>query len=113
MQDLWERALQDLKGSCLRRTSRPGLPRLLVDRIDEATLTLRVPNKFYADWLQTHYLDLVRDALRNHGAPQQCAWTSVCSEQSRTRVNSRPSEVPAAMAARGRGRAPCPVAFPP
>ncbi len=59
--------LQDLKGKLSSENFETWLrPRLAVDRMDEATLTLRVPNKFYADWLQTHYLDLVRDALRNH-----------------------------------------------
>ena len=69
MEDLWERALQDLKGKLSSENFETWLAPLAVDRMDEATLTLRVPNKFYADWLQTHYLDLVRDALRNHGAP--------------------------------------------
>ena len=108
MEDLWERALQDLKGKLSSENFETWLAPLAVDRIDEATLTLRVPNKFYADWLQTHYLDLVRDALRSHGAPSSMRVDFSVSEQSRARVNSRPSELPAAMPTRPRAPSPMP-----
>jgi chromosomal replication initiator protein len=100
MDDLWERALQDLKGKLSSENFETWLAPLAVDRFDDATLTLRVPNKFYADWLQTHYLDLVRDALRTHGAPE--------SVRARPRVATRPSEVPPPPAPRARVTTPPP-----
>jgi chromosomal replication initiator protein len=96
MDDLWERALQDLKGKLSSENFETWLAPLSVDRIDDATLTLRVPNKFYADWLQTHYLDLVRDALRVSGAPNELRVDFTVSEVARPRVNQRPSELPPA-----------------
>ncbi len=110
MDDLWERALQDLRGKLSSENFETWLAPLSVDRMDEATLTLRVPNKFYADWLQTHYLDLVRDALCNHGAPSSLRVDFSVSEQIRARGVARASEVPAPMTPRP--RIPAPVAAP-
>jgi chromosomal replication initiator protein len=94
MDDLWERALQDLKGKLSTENFETWLSPLTVDRADDATLTLRVPNKFYADWLQTHYLHLVLDALRAMGAPDSFRVDFSVSEATRPRVNAR-SEPPA------------------
>jgi chromosomal replication initiator protein len=94
MEDLWERALQDLKGRLSSENFDTWLAPLSVERAENATLTLRVPNKFYADWLQTHYLDLVLDALRALGAPPQLRIEFSVSEITRPRLNLRPSELP-------------------
>lgn len=94
MEDLWERALQDLKGRLSSENFDTWLAPLSVERAADATLTLRVPNKFYADWLQTHYLDLVLDALRARGAPAQLRIEFSVSEVARPRMNLRPSELP-------------------
>ncbi len=32
---------------------------------DDGKLLLRIPNKFYADWIRTHYLDLMLELLRD------------------------------------------------
>jgi chromosomal replication initiator protein len=112
MDDLWERALQDLKGKLSSENFETWLAPLSVDRMDEATLTLRVPNKFYADWLQTHYLDLVRDALQNHGASPALRVDFSVSEQNRPRVATRPSEMPPPMAPRPRVPSPMPGSLP-
>ena len=95
MDDLWERALQDLKGRLSAENFETWLSPLTVDRAEGSTLTLRVPNKFYADWLQTHYVDLLLEALRSHGAPEAMRVDFSVSDASRARVNARASEPPA------------------
>lgn len=95
MDDLWERALQELRGKLSAENFDTWLSPLTVDRADDAALTLRVPNKFYADWLQTHYLDLVLDALRAHGAPSSLRVDFSVSESAPPRVNARAPEPPA------------------
>jgi len=34
-----------------------------MDSLVGQTITLRIPNRFYADWISTHYLDLLLDSL--------------------------------------------------
>lgn len=69
MHNLWEHALQDLRSRLSSENFDTWLAAVELDRAEGATLCLRVPNKFYADWISTHYLDVILDALRAHGAP--------------------------------------------
>jgi chromosomal replication initiator protein len=96
MEDLWERALQDLRGRVSSENFDTWLAPLALERAEDVTVTLRVPNKFYADWLQTHYVDALRDALRSQGAPDSVRVEFSVSEASRPRVNARASEPPPA-----------------
>jgi chromosomal replication initiator protein len=91
MEDLWERALQDLRGRVSSENFDTWLAPLSVERAENATLTLRVPNKFYADWLQTHYVEAVLEALRAQGAPAHARIEFSVSEVSRPRVASEVS----------------------
>jgi chromosomal replication initiator protein len=106
MDDLWERALQDLKGRLSAENFDTWLSPLTVDRAEGTTLTLRVPNKFYADWLQTHYLELLLETLRGHGAPDNLRVDFSVSDAARARVNARSEPPPA----RPRSSTPPPMA---
>jgi chromosomal replication initiator protein len=109
MEDLWERALQDLRGRVSSENFDTWLAPISLERAEDVTVTLRVPNKFYADWLQTHYVDALRDALRGQGAPDSVRVEFSVSEAARPRVNMRSNEPPAA---RPPSLAPPPVAAP-
>jgi chromosomal replication initiator protein len=94
MEDLWERALQDLRGRVSSENFDTWLAPLSLERAEDVTVTLRVPNKFYADWLQTHYVDALLAALRSQGAPDSVRVEFAVSEAGRPRVNARSSEPP-------------------
>ncbi len=107
MDDLWERALQDLRSKLSADNFETWLSPLTVDRVDASTLSLRVPNTFHADWLQTHYLDLLRDTLRAHGASDAMRIDFRISEATRPRVHPR-SEPPSFPRARSSTPPPAP-----
>jgi chromosomal replication initiator protein len=94
MEDLWERALQDLRGRVSSENFDTWLAPLSLERAEDVTVTLRVPNKFYADWLHTHYRDALLEALRSQGAPDSVRVEFSVSEVTRPRVNARSSELP-------------------
>ncbi len=96
MYDLWERALQDLKGKLSSENFDTWLAPLVVEHADTLALTLRVPNKFHADWLQTHYLELMLDVLQGHGASGDMRLDFTVTPPSQTRVQMRASEPPPA-----------------
>jgi chromosomal replication initiator protein len=118
MEDLWERALQELRGRVSSENFDTWLAPLSVERAEDATFTLRVPNKFYADWLQTHYVDAVLEALKAQGAPDHArvefavsdARPRMTPDHTRPRVNARVSELPPRPALPV--QAPAPVAAP-
>jgi len=101
MHDLWELALQDLKGKLSPDNFETWLAPLMVEQAadqaadDNAALVVRVRNKFYADWIQTHYMGLLLDALRNHGAPESLRVEFAITDATPTRI-ARSSEPPPA-----------------
>ncbi len=101
MHDLWARALQDLKGKLSPDNFETWLAPLTVEQsADRAVngdtrhgtaLVVRVRNKFYADWIQTHYMDLLLEALRDQGAPESLQVEFTITDASPMRI-ARPSE---------------------
>jgi chromosomal replication initiator protein len=100
MNDLWERALQDLQGKLSAENFETWLSPLSIESVDvpvdgdSAVLGVRVPNKFYADWIQTHFLTHLLEALKAHGAPAHIKLEWIVSENPRSRPVSRASEPP-------------------
>lgn len=105
MHDLWERALQDLKGRLSPDNFETWLAPLTVEQAadraangdmpNDTALVVRVRNKFFADWIQTHYMGLLLEALRNHGAPESVRVEFAITEASSSRM-ARSSEPPSA-----------------
>jgi chromosomal replication initiator protein len=61
---LWESALAILRSRLAEENFRTWLEPVELERIDGRTLVLRIPNRFYADWLSAHYADVILAALR-------------------------------------------------
>ena len=111
MHDLWERALQDLKGRLSPDNFETWLAPLTVEQAADraangdtrhddlhsanTALVVRVRNKFFADWIQTHYMSLLLEALRKHGAPDSVRVEFAITETSSSRI-ARSTEPPPA-----------------
>ena len=63
MNELWERALKDLEGQLSRENFETWLAPVRCVGIEGDTVTLRIPNKFFQDWLSAHYLSHILDSL--------------------------------------------------
>lgn len=62
-QELWEHVLQSLKPELKDETFDLWLKPLSVTRHDNGTFVLRVPNRFFSDWIKTHYQSRIEDLL--------------------------------------------------
>lgn len=71
MQHLWDSALATLRSRLSEENFRTWLAPIELDRLDGRTVVLRIPNRFYADWISTHYLDLILESLRQAGLDLQ------------------------------------------
>lgn len=70
MTDLWNAVLSDLETSLPPQTFSTWILPLRPVGVDEGTLTVEVPNKFFADWLHDHGLsEAIQTSLR-HASPQ-------------------------------------------
>lgn len=75
MQDLWDSALASLRSRLSEENFRTWLEPVQLDRLDGKTVVLRIPNRFYADWISTHYLALILESLREAGVePEEVDW---------------------------------------
>src|SRR5690242_18889460 len=64
----WESALADLRERLSEENYNTWLGSIRFDGFDGKRLRVRIPNRFYADWIRTHYLDLLLDSLRTRSA---------------------------------------------
>ena len=63
MHHLWESALASLRGRLSEENYRTWLEPVQLEHLEGQTVTLRIPNRFYADWISSHYLDLILESL--------------------------------------------------
>ena len=64
MTELWEGALSALRGRVSPESFETWLEPLVLMGVDGDRAILRIPNRFHADWLTAHYLDLLREAVQ-------------------------------------------------
>jgi chromosomal replication initiator protein len=59
----WQRVLEGLRKRTRPQQFETWFAPLTVRHFSETTLELGVPNKFYCDWLENHYLGMIQEAL--------------------------------------------------
>src|SRR5690606_21731128 len=88
MQDLWDTALASLRSRLSEENFQTWLEPVQLDRVDGRRVVLRIPNRFYADWISTHYLDLILESLREGGVdPVDVDW--LVDEQLQKRMDQK------------------------
>ncbi|MDD9944185.1 MAG: chromosomal replication initiator protein DnaA [Myxococcales bacterium] len=60
----WRGTLDDLRENLSTESFQTWLEPVQCGGFRDEKLELRIPNRFYADWIRTHYLDLLLDSLR-------------------------------------------------
>jgi chromosomal replication initiator protein len=70
MMEHWAAALDGLRERLSTENYETWLGAIRFDGFDGKRLRIRIPNRFYADWIRTHYLDLLLDSLRERSSIQ-------------------------------------------
>jgi chromosomal replication initiator protein len=65
MQEHWQSALSDMRTRLSAENFETWLAPIAWGGCDGSKLRLRIPNKFYADWIRTHYLDILLGLVRD------------------------------------------------
>lgn len=66
MIELWDRALNSMRERLSEENFNTWLSPVQCHAISDDTLVLKIPNRFYADWITNHYSALVLEALAEH-----------------------------------------------
>jgi chromosomal replication initiator protein len=96
MIDLWERALVDLRGRLSSENYETWLGPVRCAGLDNDILRLKIPNRFFQDWISAHYLPLVLESLaRELGRPvDRVEWEIDEKLQDRVTPPSNPEPLP-------------------
>jgi chromosomal replication initiator protein len=78
---------------------------------DASSLTVRVPNNWFADWLKTHYVGIIQEALRDADRPGLAVRFHSAQQERPSEVPIRESPNPAARPSE-KGRFPTPLLNP-
>ena len=92
MSNLWERALDDLRGRLSADSFETWLAPVQCEGIADEVVTLRIPNRFFQDWLSAHYLDLILDTLRRESGEAGLRVRWEVDENLQERVSEPPPE---------------------
>ena len=78
MEQLWERALGNLKSHLSTENFETWLQPVQFGGIEPDSIVLRIPNQFFADWISAHYLDLILETLdreaEGSAVPRKVRW---------------------------------------
>jgi chromosomal replication initiator protein len=66
MRNQWETTLNELRGQLSEKIFNTWIKPIEFYGHEDKKIELKVPNKFYRDWLCDHYRDLIRDSLRKN-----------------------------------------------
>src|SRR5262249_40332512 len=102
---VWQEALSYIQGKVPKQVYDTWFTPVHLERIEESTAQIAVPNKFLGDWLNQHYAPLLAEAVANARGGGDMAVTFIVFQRQVT----RPPDGVAAASATIIGRTPAPV----
>jgi chromosomal replication initiator protein len=61
---IWNNCLETVRGNINEQSFRTWFEPIKPIRLDEAVLTIQVPNQFFYEWLEEHYVQVLKKAIR-------------------------------------------------
>ncbi|MEO0324270.1 MAG: chromosomal replication initiator protein DnaA [Myxococcota bacterium] len=96
MTELWDRAMTTLRGRLSAENFETWLAPVACEAVEQDAVVLRIPNRFYADWINNHYATLVLDALEEAAEGQRPAMLRfTVDEDLQERIPPAPAASPA------------------
>lgn len=67
--EAWQRCLSIIQKKIPEKSFETWFKPIIPKKLENETLTIQVPNKFFYEWLEENYLDIMRDAIRQSIGP--------------------------------------------
>ena len=61
--EIWQKALENIKRELSEQSFKTWIEPARFQKLENNTLSLEIPDKFYGDWLKEHYQDIIRGAI--------------------------------------------------
>ncbi len=88
--DPWKVALSEIRGKISAESYETWLAPIQFGGIQDSTVLLRIPNRFYADWIRAHYVDLITQSLCGQTGQQSLEVKWEVDERLSDRIETRP-----------------------
>jgi len=62
--EIWDKCMSFIKGNINEQSFKTWFEPIKPIKVEDSVLTIQVPNKFFYEWLEENYVDLLRKALR-------------------------------------------------
>lgn len=62
--EIWDNCMSYIKGNINEQSFKTWFEPIKPIKVEDSVLTIQVPNKFFYEWLEENYVDLLRKALR-------------------------------------------------
>jgi chromosomal replication initiator protein len=100
MTELWEQALGQLRDRLSGENFDTWLAPVRCDGVENGSVVLRIPNRFFQDWISSNYLDLILEVLHEHSGSDELQVRWVVDEDLQPRpARPEPAAPPPAPAA--------------
>ncbi len=66
-QELWEGCLEYLKSNLGEQSFETWFQPIKSVKLEDGLMTLHMPNRYHVEWIESHYSEVLRAALRNAG----------------------------------------------
>jgi len=107
MSELWESTLGDLRKQLSAESFETWFGAIAFDGIEGDLVRLKVPNRFYSEWISSHFLDLIVTAVRAHASRPELSVRFDLDETMITSTETKaPSVAPPRPSSRPRPEAP-------
>lgn len=64
-QQVWEKCLVTIKAAISEQSFKTWFEPIRPVRLEDNVLTIQVPNKFFYEWIEEHYLDVLRQCIKH------------------------------------------------
>lgn len=64
-QIVWDNCLKTIRGAISEQSFKTWFEPVRAIRLDDGVLTIQVPNKFFYEWIEEHYLDILKKSIKH------------------------------------------------
>ena len=68
--DVWERCLNIIKDNVQYQSFSTWFEPIVPIKLERSVLTIQVPSQFFYEWLEEHYIDLLKKTVKKELGPE-------------------------------------------
>ena len=92
-ENVWAKCLEIIKDNVSPQSFKTWFEPIKAVNLKGDTLTIQVPSPFFYEWLEEHYITLLKKTIKKELGPRGTLDYSIIMENSRTAANKQPTQI--------------------